>query len=577
MNYFLHISKTKYGNYYSYRHNYRENKKVKTKDVYLGKEETAVNIISDFNSKKPLNERLLSFSGESILSKMLEQVSFRDVINKNIQNGAEFDIGRFIEILVVERALYEHSKWRLANVAHEKSIFSLDTIITSDKFHENNIYRYMDYIYPKLNLIQKKIVKKLLTMKDMEFDELIIDGTSVYCYGKDEVEEPKNQIEKYKQINRTNGYSRDKRFDLPQINLLLGVNKHSVPLVFETFSGNAPDVTMFKIFLEKCRSDYPRLLKKVQNKYLIFDKGNNSQDNFKELDSLCDEHGCYFVTSIRPSMVSVKEQLLPLKIEDVPVIYEQKRTRLRGKTSTIFLYKGDSQERNILLYVNEEIAKKEQKELLDKLNEIPEKVEGINQQQDKIKDKLDALEKLLRKKRLLSYFKRKVENERVKCVPIKEEIDKKLNLSGKFAIITNDFTLDADSIIRIYKATGIVEQEFHLLKSVFSIRPVNHRLPKRIKVHCALVIWGVMAFALARLLLMKNKIELTFEELKDIVKDGYVSIGDYIYLGYKSFRIQRTLNVNHRLKNIFKTFKLKFDYFDIKLLPTIDEKNKEGN
>ena len=148
-----------------------------------------------------------------------------------------------------------------------------------------------------------------------------------------------------------------------------------------------------------------------------------------------------------------------------------------------------------------------------------------------------------------------------------------MNLAGKFAIITNDFTLDAVSIIRIYKTSGVVEQEFHILKSVLSLYPLRHRKPTRIKVHCALVIWGAMAFALLRYLLMQNKLELTFEELKDIVKEGYVSIGDYTYPGYKSFRIQRTLNFSSILENIFKIFNLNYDYFDITLLPIGDKKN----
>jgi len=580
MKYFLDIRNTQYGNYYLYKCNYWENGKVKSKYVYLGKEEIALKIISDFNTKKPLNERLLSYSGEIILSKILELVDFKKIINKIVQNGAEFDVGRFIEILVIERTLYEHSKWRLANISHKKSIFSLDTIIPSEKFYENNIYHYMDYIYPKLDQIQKEIVKKLLTMKNMEFDELIIDATSMHCFGSDDVEEPKNQIEKYKQLNRTRGYSRSKRPDLPQINLILGVTNHYIPLLFDAFSGNAPDVVMFKLLLEKWQREYPRLLKKVKGKYLVFDKGNNSVNNFKELDSLRNKWGCYFVTSVRPSLVKVKEQLLPLKIEELPVIYEQKKTKLRGKTSTIFLYKGERKERNILLYVNEGIARKEQEELLESLNEIQEEVSEINQNRDKIEDKLDAIEKLLRKKRLFSYFKRDAENETVKCVPIKEKIDEKLNLSGKFAIITNDFTLDADSIIRIYKTTGVVEHEFHILKSVLSLYPLEHRKPTRIKVHCALVIWGAMAFALLKFLLMQNKIEYTFEELKDIVKDGYVSIGDYLYPDYKSFRIQKILNINRELKKIFKTFRLKYDYFDIidiTLIPTDKNKNIKAN
>ncbi len=577
MNYSLHISKTKYGNYYSYRHNYRENGKVKTKDIYLGPEGRAVKIISDFNSKKPLNERHLSFSGEVILSKMFEMVDFKKIMNKIVQNDTKFDVGRFIEMLVIEHSLYKHSKWRLANISHARSIFSLDSLIPFDKFYENNIYHYMDYIYPKLDQIQKEIMKKLFDMKDMEFDELIIDATSMHCFGADDVEEPKNQMEKYKQVNRTHGYSRSKRPDLPQINLILGVTNHYIPLLFDAFSGNAPDTAMFKMLLEKCQREYPMLLKKIQGKYLVFDKGNNSENNFKEIDTLCEKWSCHFVTSVRPSLVSLKEQLLPLKIEEQPVIYEQQHTRLRGKRSTVFLYDGDKTERNVLLYVNEEIARKRQDEFLELLNEIQAKVSEINQKKGNIEDKKDLVEKFLRRKRVLSLFKREPDNGTIRCVPIQKKVDEKFNLAGKFAIVTNDFTLDADSIIRIYKTSGVIEHEFHILKSVLSLYPLRHRKKERIKVHCALVIWGAMAFALLRSKLLALNLEFTFEELKERIKQGYVSIGDYIYPGYKSFRIQRTLNIDPTLQTIFKLFELDSDYFDIKLLPTIEKKNMEGH
>jgi len=572
MNYSLHVSKTKYGNYYAYRHNYRESGKVKTKDIYLGPEEIAVKIISDFTSKKPLNERHLSFSGELILSRMLELVGFRALINKFVQNRAKFDVGRFIELLVVERSIYEYSKWSLANVAHEKSILSLDSIITCDKFHENNIYHYMDYIYPHLDQIQREIVKKLLAMKEIDFEELIIDATSIHCFGADEIEEPKNRIEKYVEVNRTHGYSRSKRPDLPQINLILGVTNHNIPLLFDTFSGNAPDPTMFKLILEKCKREYTPLLKKVKEKYIVFDKGNNSEDNFKDLDALCKAWECHFVASVRPSLVGVKKHLESLRIEELPVIHEQKSTKLRGKTIVLILYEA---ERNVLLYVNEAIAKKEQEDFLNVLNEIQENVEEINQKNDIVENKLSAVKELLRKKRLFSCFKRVVENGTIKCSPIEKKVNRKLNSRGKFAIITNDFSLDAVSIIRIYKTAGVVEREFHILKSVLSLYPLNHRKKERIKVHCALVIWGAIAYALLRSLLLSHAMEFTFEELKEKIKQGYVSIGDYIYPGYKSFRIQRILNLNPLLRAIFELFTLDSDYFDITLLPTVEEKNNE--
>jgi len=577
MKWYLTTQKQSYGTYYLYKRNYTQEGKSKSDYVYLGTEEVALKILSDFNSEKPQNERLLSFSGETLLSKMLELVNFKEIINKVVQNDAKFDVGRFIEMLIIEHSLYECSKWRLANFSHTKSIFSLDTLITPDNFHENNIYNYMDYLYPKLDQIQKEIVKNLFSTKEMEFDELIIDATSMHCFGEDDIEEPKNRIEKYKEVNRTHGYSRSKRPDLPQINLILGVTNHYIPLLFDAFSGNAPDTAMFKSLLEKCQREYPMLLKKIKGKYLVFDKGNNSEKNFKELDSLCEEWNVQFVTSVRPSLVRIKEQLLSLTLEEQPVIYEQQHTKLRGKTSTVFLYEGDKKERNVLLYVNEEIARKNQDEFLELLHDIQKQVSEINQKNVKIEDKLELVKNLLRTKRALSYFTCKQDNGMIKCLPIKKKTDEKFNLAGKFAIVTNDFTLDAVSIIRIYKTTGVVEQEFHILKSVLAFYPLRHRKPARIKVHCALGIWGAMAFALLKYLLMRHGHEFTFEKLKYVVKEGYISIGDYIFPDYKSFRIQRTLNVNPLLERIFKIFKLNFDYFDITLLPTTHKKNKGGN
>ncbi|MBA7716527.1 hypothetical protein ES703_125600 [subsurface metagenome] len=86
-----------------------------------------------------------------------------------------------------------------------------------------------------------------------------------------------------------------------------------------------------------------------------------------------------------------------------------------------------------------------------------------------------------------------------------------------------------------------------------------------------------MAFALLRSMLLAHKMEFTFEELKERIKRGYVSIGDHIYPGYKSFRIQRTLNLDPTLQTIFKLFKLNSDYFKITLLPTVEKKNNEGH
>lgn len=62
---------------------------------------------------------------------------------------------------------------------------------------------------------------------------------------------------------------------------------------------------------------------------------------------------------------------------------------------------------------------------------------------------------------------------------------------------------------------------------------------------------------------MRNNLKFIFEKLKEIITEGYISIGDYIYLGYKSFRIKRILNIHRELETILKLFRLKRDFFHI--------------
>jgi len=550
----------------------------------LGNEETTTKLLADFSLKKPANERLLSFSGEKILSKVLDLLDFRNTINKAIQNDAKLDAGLFIEMIVVERALNAFSKWGLADHAHCDSIFSLDTNIPSEKFTEANIYHYMDYLYPSIDEIQKNLVRNLFRIDGIEPCELIIDGTSISCFGEDDKDEDDEDdddsdgngdntdvaADKYADVKRVHGYSRAKRPDLAQVNLMLGVNDHFIPLFFQTFPGNAPDVYMFKAILEKYERDYSSLLSKARTKYIVFDKGNNSKENIAEISELCEQQAFHFVASVRPSMVVVKRELPVLTIKDAPVIYTQKKTVLRGETMLLTLY---GKPRNVLLYLNEEILKEKVDAFEDKLKQIKGEIRECIRQGGPAKERAATIEKLLRKNKLYSCFEMHVEGKVVTCTPIKEKLDEKKNLLGKYALITDDMGLDAANMMRIYKATGVIEQEFHVLKSELSIGPVYHWKPERIQVHFALILWGMMALALLKEELAKKGMEYTFEELAERIKKGRVSEGDYIYPGQTSFRIRKTLNIGKELKEIFQAFRIKWEYFDIAVSPTGNSEN----
>src|SRR5271157_3447732 len=101
--------------------------------------------------------------------------------------------------------------------------------------------------------------------------------------------------------------------------------------------------------------------------------------------------------------------------------------------------------------------------------------------------------------------------------------------------------LSAADMMRIYKTTGVIEHGFHVLKSDLGLAPIFHRKPGRIEVHFTFILWGLMALAVLKAMLARRDLDYSSEQLHAKIKEGKVSIGDYIYPDAKSFRIQKAL------------------------------------
>jgi len=574
MKFFIKKQKTKSGTYYYFRHNYRQNGEVKSKQIYIGKEKDALKIISDIYFKKPENEKLLSYSGEAILSKIAEQCNFEAIINQCVKNNARFKIGKFIRLLTIERTLHNFSKWKLAHKTHRTSFFSLDAEIPAKSFHESNIYHYMDYIYPYIHAIQLTLLETIQSHFNLTFNELILDGTSFSCYGRDEgadEESDEEAEEKSEVLQRVKGYSRDKRPKLPQINLLLGINCHYIPLVFETFSGNMPDVSMFEKALTLIQTHYAPLLEAVRTRYLIFDRGNNNPANFNAVDALCQKWGCYFVAGIRSKMV--KQELLALNEADLALIYSQEKTTLIGTTIRKKLYEKD---RLVLLYWNKVISAQKKDNYLQFLAKIEHQLTKISHKKVPADENLVEMQTLLQKYHLKTSYSLEVKEGQVQFTRNPKKVEEKIALFGRYALITNNLSLSALAFIQIYKAKDRIEQEFHLLKSVFDLGPLFHYRPRRIKTHFAIVLWGILLCALLKIVLQQHNHQWSFEELLDIIKSGQLSIGTYSYPGSKQFKIERTLNITPQLALLLKILHIPYEYSNLTVSPT-GKKGSEVN
>ena len=207
------------------------------------------------------------------------------------------------------------------------------------------------------------------------------------------------------------------------------------------------------------------------------------------------------------------------------------------------------------------------------MDKIQKAIALITQKGEALEEQKQEIDTLLKKYHLRRCFAVQIDETQVTCTPIEPKLTAKMALFGKFAIITNDFRLKASEIVRIYKTNTIIEHEFHLLKSLFQIGPFFHRRPDRIQTHFALVTWGIFLCAFLRSYLVQHQLSFSFEELLDMLKSGYLSVGEYNYPDPKTFIIYRTLNIADKVKQILTVLDLKYNYFDINVGST---KNNHG-
>ena len=76
------------------------------------------------------------------------------------------------------------------------------------------------------------------------------------------------------------GYSRDGRPDCPQVCIGLVTTREGLPLAFEVFDGNRPDVTTTQEMVEIMEAKYGKA-----NRVWVMDRGMVSEDNLEYLRS----------------------------------------------------------------------------------------------------------------------------------------------------------------------------------------------------------------------------------------------------------------------------------------------------
>ena len=172
-------------------------------------------------------------------------------------------------VLVLARFCAPSSELQIAESWYEKTALDELLGVGGEKIGEDRLYRALDALLPYKDELCGHLQKRYGELFGCSFDFLFYDITSTYFEGSAEGNPRAKR-----------GYSRDGRPDCPQVCIGLVTTREGLPVAFEIFDGNRPDVTTTQEMVEIMEDKYGKA-----NRVWVMDRGMVSEDNLEFLRS----------------------------------------------------------------------------------------------------------------------------------------------------------------------------------------------------------------------------------------------------------------------------------------------------
>lgn len=439
----------------------RLSKKNKKKKIEECEEDYKVNL-------KNLTEEQRVVSGiHDIYGGLFDELGYAKTIKRASRNESAVDIYRNIVLARIANPL---SKMASIDMLEESFGISLSL---------DKVYRMMDKLddeaIERLNNITYGNTADLLNKK---IDIIFFDCTTIYfeAFNDDEL--------------RKAGYSKDLKFNQPQILLALMVTTEGLPMGYKLFEGNKFEGHTLIPMIKEIEKKH-----KLNKVIFVSDAGMFNKNNLQELE----EKGIEYIVGgkLRNMPEAVKEDILDIsKYKEIRRGYKVRRLEYQGK--------------NIIISHSEKRAKKDARDRA-------KAIESIQKKMAKNQSPKNYLSNYGNKKYL------KV-SDSVKIEINEEKIAKDSRWDGLHGVITNAKDITDKEVLAQYNNLWNVENAFRITKHDLKVRPVFHWKPSRVKAHLAI---SFTAYALVKYLEYRVKLQyrkLSCEKIRQRLIKAQTSI-----------------------------------------------------
>ena len=422
----------------------RKNKEAKDKKTEESEDDYKVNL-------KDLVEEQRVVSGiHDVYGKLFDEMQCVSIIANPARNRSATTI---LKDIVLARIANPKSKRATVDLLEENFGVSLNL---------DRVYRMMDKLddraIEKLNNLMYEHTRKLYGGK---IDVIFFDCTTLYFEAFEEDE------------FRRNGYSKDLKFNQPQVLLALMVTKEGLPIGYKAFSGDTYEGHTLIPALRELKEKY-----KLDKVIYVADAGMFNKDNLAELETL-QEQGFQYI-------VGARLKNMPKKLKEEILNSSNYKEISRGHKIARFNYNG----RELIVSHSAERARKDK-------HDRKKAIEKLKKKLARNKSPKEYMTNYGYKKYL------KVEGE--SSISLNEEkIQADSRWDGLHGVVTNAKDLSNQEILNQYNSLWQVEEAFRVTKHDLKVRPIYHFKPQRVKAHLAI---SFIAYALVKHLQYRVKLQ----------------------------------------------------------------------
>ncbi len=349
------------------------------------------------------------------------------------------------------------------------NLTTLPTLLGVSDADEEDLYKAMDWLLERQPFIEKKLAARHLHHDGM----VLYDLSSSYFEGRCC---PLAAL----------GHNRDGKKGKLQVNYGLLTATRGIPVAVSVFKGNAGDPTTLLPQVDQVRKDFG-----IERFVLVGDRGMIAQ---KQIDALRKLDGIDWVAALRSAAIRklLDGGTLQLGLFDERNLFE--------------LTHPDFPDERLVACRNPELAKRRAHKRTSLLEATAKELEKVRRmvERGRLRGQDDIgvrVGKVINQYKVAKHFKLTIEETRFDFEIDTDKVAAEAALDGIYVLRTSlpEERMSAEETVRSYKRLTQVERAFRSFKTMdLEIRPIHHRLEKRVRAHiflCMLsyyVLWHML-------------------------------------------------------------------------------------